>query len=313
MHPSSREESWFSSTFVQVCRYFRARRDSTDTSFRENPPPLPSTKSAFLHLDGTKVVERVIGIGGTGIVIERRQYALKIPRILRPIEVDGVPVATGRLTPEEGNYDERPDLIRSIQDEKAIYRRLGNHPGIVRCVNLSSEHPSIKMYLMKSGDLRHYLAETRPEKSTQLSWLVSMAHTMLYIHECRIIIADIRLDNLLLADDLSVKFSDFGESVMMPLDWDLNGSDDLGFSIMTDIGQFGAVMFEIVTGQKCRFDLAQGRREPGDLYTWPRRDSLPSTTNTWLGHIIEKCWTQETTSAKDLAAELDEEKGSEVE
>ncbi|EEQ35469.1 conserved hypothetical protein [Microsporum canis CBS 113480] len=276
MYPSSREKSWFSSTFVQVCRCFRARRDSTYTSFRENPPPLPSTKSAFLHLDGTKVVERVIGIGGTGIVIERRQYALKIPRILRPIEVDGVPVATGRLTPEEGNYDERPDLIRSIQDEKAIYRRLGDHPGIVRCFNLSSDDPSIQMYLMKNGDLRHYLAETRPEKSIQLS-------------------------------------CDFGESVMMPLDWDLNGSDDLGFSIMTDIGQFGAVMFEIVTGQRCRFDLAQGQREPGDLYTWPRRDSLPSTTNTWLGHIIEKCWTQEITSAKDLAAELDEEKGSEVE
>lgn len=257
-------------------------------------------------------MERVIGIGGTGIVIERRQYALKIPRILRPIEVDGVPVATGRLTPEEGNYDERPDLIRSIQDEKAIYRRLGDHPGIVRCFNLSSSDASIQMDLMKNGDLRHYLAETWPEKSTQLSWLASVAHTMSYIHGHRIIIADIRLDNLLLTDDLCVKFSDFGESAMMPLDWDLNGSDDLGFSIMTDIGQFGAVMFEIVTGQTCKFDLAQGRREPGDLYTWPRQDSFPSTINTWLGHIIEKCWTQEITSAKDLATELDKEKVGEV-
>lgn len=115
------------------------------------------------------------------------------------------------------------------------------------------------------------------EKST---WLALMAHTMSYIYRRRIIIADIRLDNLLLTDDLCVKFSDFGESKMMPLDWDLNGSDDLGFSIMTDIGQFGAVMFEIVTGQRCRFNLALGRREPGALYTWPPRDSLPSTANT---------------------------------
>ncbi|KKZ61923.1 hypothetical protein EMCG_00485 [[Emmonsia] crescens] len=308
-YPSSREKSWLSSTFVWVCMCFGVRRDSTYTSFREKPSTLPSTKSAFLHLDGTKVVERVIGIGGTGVVIERRQYALKIPRILRPIEIDGVPVATGRLTPEEGNYDERPDLIRSIQDEKAIYQRLGDHSGIVRCFNLSSGDASIQMDLMKNGDLRYYLAQKRPEKSTQLSWLASMAHTMSYIHECLIIIADIRLDNLLLTDDLCVKFSDFGESVMMPLDWDLNGSDDLGFSIMTDIGQFGAVMFEIVTGQACKFDLTQGRREPGDLYTWPRRDSLPSTTNTWLGHVIEKCWTEGITSAKDIAAELDNENG----
>lgn len=307
MHPSSQRRSWFSSTFVRACGCFRARKDSAYTS-SEKPLSLPLTKSAFLHLDGARVVERVIGIGGTGIVIERRQYALKIPRISRPIEIDGVPVATGRLTPEEGDYDERPDLIRSIQEEKAIYRRLGHHPGIVRCFNLSSEHPSIQMDFMKNGDLRRYLAEKRPGKSTQLSWLASMAHTMSYIHECRIIIADIRLDNLLLTDDLCIKFSDFGESKMMPLDWDLNGSDDLGFSIMTDIGQFGAVMFEIVTGQRCRFDLVQGQREQGDLYTWPQRDSLPSTANTWLGHIIEKCWTQGITSAKDLAAELDQEK-----
>ncbi|KAK2812763.1 hypothetical protein FQN50_001092 [Emmonsiellopsis sp. PD_5] len=313
MHPSSSEKNWFTSTFVQACRYFGIGRDSPYPSFCEKPSSLPSTVSAFLHLDGTRVVERVIGLGGTGIVVEQGQYALKIPRILRPIEVDGVPVATGRLTPEPGNYDERPDLIHSIQDEKAIYRRLGDHPGIVRCFNLSSDDPSIQMDLMKNGDLRHYLAEKRPEKSTQLSWLTSMAHTMSYIHGYRIIIADIRLDNLLLTEDMCVKFCDFGESAMMPLDWDLNGTDDLGFSILTDIGQFGAVMFEIVTGQKCKFDLAQGRREPGDLYTWPPRDSLPSTTNTWLGNIIEKCWTRGITSAKDLAAELDKEKAREVE
>ncbi|KAK2806104.1 hypothetical protein FQN51_008057 [Onygenales sp. PD_10] len=283
--------------------YTQADQDPIDMhpSSRETPPSLPLTVSAFLHLDGTRVVGRVIGLGGTGIVIERGQL------------VDGVPMSTGRLTPEPGNYDERPDLIRSIQDEKAIYRRLGDHPGIVRCFDLSSDDPSLQMDLMKNGDLRHYLAEKRPKKSTQLSWLASMAHTMSYIHGCRIIIADIRLDNLLLTEDLCVKFSDFGESAMMPLDWDLNGSDDVGFSIMTDIGQFGAVMFEIVTGQRCKFDLAQGWREPGDMYTWPRRDSLPSTINVWLGHIIEECWTRGITSAKDLAAELDREKVSELE
>ncbi|EEP77298.1 predicted protein [Uncinocarpus reesii 1704] len=127
----SREKSWFSSVRVRVCN-FRAERDSTLTSFHEKPPSLPSTKSVFLHLDGTKVVERVTGVGGTGIVIDQRPYALKIPRISRPIEIDGVPVATGRLTPEGGDYNERPDLIHSIQDEKAVYQRLGDHPGMAR-------------------------------------------------------------------------------------------------------------------------------------------------------------------------------------
>ena len=273
---------------------------------------MSSTQSVFLHLDGTKVVERVIGIGGTGIIIEQGQYALKIPRISRVIEIDGVSVATRRLTPKEGDYDERPDLISSIEDEKAIYKRLGDHPGIVRCYNLSSADHSIRMDLMKNGDLRHYLAETRPLKKTQLYWLSKMAQTMAYIHEHRIIIADIRLDNLLLDDDLSVKFTDFGESTLMSLDWDLDGPDDLGYSLMTDIGQFGAVMFEIVSGQKCIFDLMQDWKEPGDCFTWPRRDSLPSTSNIWLGHIVEECWTQGIKSAKDLAAKLDNEQVHEM-
>ena len=262
----------------------------------------------YVHLDGTRVEERVIGQGAKGMVLMQGQYALKIPLLTRILQIDGVPVESGRLTPQEGDYDERPDLIAAIQDEKAIYRRLGDHPGIVRCYDLSSADHSIRMDLMKNGDLRHYLAEIRPEKKTQLDWLSKMARTTAYIHEHRIIIADICLDNLLLDDDLSIKFIDFGESTIMPLDWNLDRPGDLGYLLLNDIGQFGAAMFEIVTGQKCRFDLMQDWKEPGDPFTWPRRDSLPSTSGAWLGQIIEQCWTQGITSAKDLAEQLDNER-----
>lgn len=266
-----------------------------------------SNESVLLHLDGTRVTERVIGQGGTGIIIQQGQYALKLPRISRHTKIDGVAVEVGRLTPEEGNYDERAPLIESIEVEKAIYKRLGDHGGIVHCHNLESTGVSIQMDLM-NGDLRHYLAQNRPERKTQLSWLTKMAHTMAYIHQNRIIIADIRLDNLLLDDDLTVKFCDFGESTLMPLDWDLDGTDDLGFSVLTDIGQFAAVMYEVITGLKCKFDLSLDRKEPDNLYVCPRRDRLPSTDSIWLGHVIDKCWTQAFTSAKELAAELDQER-----
>jgi serine/threonine protein kinase len=263
-----------------------------------------SINAEFLHLDGTKVVERIIGIGGTGIVIQQGQYALKIPRISRDIEVDGVPVTNGRLTPVEGDYDERPDRIRSLEDEKAIYRRLDDHHGIVRCYNLSSAHHSIQMALMENRDLRHYLAKARPGRKMQLSWLTEMARTMAYIHYRRVIVADIRLDNLLLDDNLAVKFTDFGESTMMPLDWNLEGTDDLGFSILSDIGQFGAVMYEIVTGREYKFVIWNAA---GKSPAWPRRDDLAPTSDIWLGHIIEKCWTRGFRSAEDLAIELDKE------
>ena len=267
-------------------------------------------KAEFSHLDGTRVVEKIIGVGGTGIIIQQGRYALKIPRISREIEHDGVPVMNERSTPNEGDYDERPNLLSAIDDEKAIYRRLGDHPGILSCYNLSSSEHSIQMALMKNGDLRHYLAETRPERKQQLSWLTQMAHTMAYVHNRRIILADIRSENLLLDDDLAIKFADFGNSTLMPLEWDLDGCDDLGFSISTDIGQFGAVMLEIVTGQECKFDIFQDWKEAGDSSAWPSRESLPSTQEIWLGDVVEKCWTQGYESAKDLVAELEKKAAS---
>lgn len=266
-----------------------------------------SVIAEYLHLDGTRVEDNIIGVGGTGIVIQQGEYAIKIPRVSRVIEVDGAPVIQGRLTPEDGDHDVRTDLVKSLENEKAIYRRLGDHHGIVRCYNPSSAHHSIRMARMANGDLRHYLAERRPERRQQLSWLREMANTIAYVHSRCVIIADVRLDNFLLDDNFSVKLFDFSESTLMPVGWNLEGTDDLGFSILTDIGQFGAVMFEIVTGQQCSFDIMQDWKEVGDESTWPRRSSLPSTSDIWLGHIIEKCWTQKFISAKDLAGELETE------
>ncbi|KIV84238.1 hypothetical protein PV11_00029 [Exophiala sideris] len=252
----------------------------------------------FVHLDGTRVTEKIIGVGGTGIVIQHGQRALKIPRLSRDIGNDGMLLVDESSTPNEGDYDIRSDLLLALERERAIYTRLGGHHGIVRCHNLSSTDHSIMMDIMVNGDLRHYLAQyPRPEEQQILSWLTTMAQTLTYIHDRRVIVADIRLDNLLLDEKLAIHFVDFGESTLMPLEWDLNGCDSDGYSVMTDLGQFGAVMFEIVTGQGCKFDLSHDWRGVGDL---------PSTSEVWLGHIIEKCWKQGFKSAKVLATELEE-------
>ncbi|KIW25605.1 uncharacterized protein PV07_08771 [Cladophialophora immunda] len=116
---------------------------------------------------------------------------------------------------------------------------------------------------------------------------------MAYIHEHRIIIADIRLDNLLLDDTLAINFCDFGESTSMPLEWDLHNTGELGYLILADIGQFGAVIYRIITG--C-----------------PRRDDLPSTEAVWLGLTIEDGWTLAFECSKELAAALDQVKPPEV-
>ena len=263
-------------------------------------------ETILLHLDGTPVIEKVIGRGQDGIVVERGQYAVKLPRIIRYTKIDGVPVDVEPVTPNEGECGARPPLTEVFQYEKAIYQRLGNHYGIVRCYNLESTDISIEMELM-GGNLRHYLANNRPEQGTRLAWLATIAHTMAYIHEHRTIITDLCLENLLLDknDATKVKICDFSESALMPLEWDFTGTDEFGFSILTDIGQFGAVMYEVVTGHRCTYDLTADSRAPEHMYTCPRRNRLPSTNDVWLGRIIHKCWTQAYRSARQLASELE--------
>lgn len=259
----------------------------------------------YLNLDGTTVTGEILGVGGSGLIIRQGQFAVKIPRLWLTVDVP----EDGRLTPEEGGFDMRQFRIDQIEREKAIFRRLEACPGIVPCFDLALSDISIRMNYMKNGDLRNYVARRKPDKQTQLSWLTDIAHTLADIHRYRVIVADLRSDNFLLDDDLSIKFTDFGESSLMPLDWNMKEPNEDGESASTDIGNFGAVMFEIITGQHCKLDLLQDWKEPGDPFTWPRRGSLPSTDGLWLGAIIEACWTQGSfTSADELAAALHKER-----
>ncbi|KAL2007737.1 hypothetical protein VTN00DRAFT_7719 [Thermoascus crustaceus] len=98
--------------------------------------------------------------------------------------------------------------------------------------------------------------------------------------------------NFILDSDLSIKFCDFTESSIMPLHVNMETADDNGYPIQTDIGQLGAVMYEIVTGERCEFGLFKDLSPEVGRATWPRREALPSTRNIWLGRVIEKCWTE---------------------
>jgi hypothetical protein len=72
-----------------------------------NSLAMSSITVAFLHTDSREVVEHVVGVGGTGLVIQRGQFALKIPLLRREVKmVDGERII-GRLTPEAGDYYDR--------------------------------------------------------------------------------------------------------------------------------------------------------------------------------------------------------------
>lgn len=210
----------------------------------------------------------IIGEGGSGVVIRREKFAIKLPQSYR----------SGQNEDEQG----------VIQREEDVYRRLGDCEGVVQILNLSG--PGIEMVWMVNGDLRNYLDKHQAPPLLQLTWFRQMARSLACIHDRRVIVADIATRNFLVATDLSVKFSDFTESSLFELDSDIHITDDNGYSIYTDIGQLGAVFYEVIMSKKCDFDLYEGQPLSPASAVWPRRVSLPNTQRVWLGEIIEKCW-----------------------
>ena len=76
----------------------------------------------------------------------------------------------------------------------------------------------------------------------------------------------------------------------MPADVNMDEAEDSGYSVQTDIGQFGAVMYEVVTGKSYDFDLFKGQDDGALFPRFPLEDELPSTEDIWLGSVIRKCW-----------------------
>ncbi|RMD44600.1 hypothetical protein DV735_g506, partial [Chaetothyriales sp. CBS 134920] len=273
--------------------------------------PIPTE---FVHVDGSKVTDKIIGIGGTNIVVEQGIYAVKLPRLSRFFAPDGVSVLIDQSRPPgKGGYDYRGQLINALENEKAIYRRLGPHDGITPCFNPSSTEPSVQLLRMGQS-LRSYLGDAndsnnnRPERKRQLAWAIQLAETLAHIHSRGVIVGDISPSNILLEreDEASsgVRFVDFSESSLMAPDWDRQSPDAYGYSVLSDIAQLGAVIFLLVTGRPCKFSLEEDAQDPSGPLAWPRRDSLPETDGVWLGDLVDKCWTKGFASADGLAAAL---------
>lgn len=239
----------------------------------------------FLDPTGRPIPEaQLLGYGRSGVVILEGKMAVKLP--LRYLYTSD---------------DEVTDNTMVIQREQKVYQHLGHCEGVVPYIGFSEE--STQLAFMENGDLRSYLSRKRPSKALQLSWFRQMALALSYIHDRSVIVADIACRNILLDSDLSIKFCDFTESTIMSPDTNMETDDDNGYSIHTDIGQLGKVFYEVITGKDCGFNLHENDASRATL---PRRDTLPSTQDIWLGSIIEKCWTPGAyRNASSLVEDLD--------
>jgi len=121
---------------------------------------------SYQKYEGIPLQEAIVGLGRTGLVIRHHENALKIPRIYRNPHASLEEREIEDITKEQN--------IMFLENEKEVYLRLGNHDGIVRCINLSEE--GIEMVYMKNGSL--YLELRKPPNHLVSRWILQLAKTI---------------------------------------------------------------------------------------------------------------------------------------
>lgn len=189
----------------------------------------------------------------------------------------------------------------NIKAEKLIYEKLRSCEGVVPC--LDAPDLILRLPYREQGTLRSYLrAHNNVDFCTRVSWMQQIAATLARIHDRGVAVVDLSTSNLLLTPDLQLEFCDFGVSTTISYD-DAGQALDCPYSFENDIGDCGAVFYEILMGTEIEFIVDD---DPSARTWWPDRSSLPSTSNLLLGHIIEACWTKGTfSSAHELSKLID--------
>lgn len=100
--------------------------------------------------------------------------------------------------------------------EIQIYNRLGDH---ISCTS-ASEH-GVELEFAKQDDLESYIkANTEPQVSTKINWVLSLTETLSYVHSRRVFVDEIALRNILVVEG-HLKRADFGQSVLLPITADV--------------------------------------------------------------------------------------------
>ncbi|PGH21453.1 serine/threonine protein kinase [Polytolypa hystricis UAMH7299] len=180
--------------------------------------------------------------------------------------------------PEEGNPDTaymNETNIDALVNEGNVYRRLGQHKGILQCFQIT-EH-SIELAFANQGDLMKYIEQNPPPTDKlRLEWIRCLADAFAYVHSRRVVVDDIHTGNILIHNNRP-QLSDFNQSFLLPLDTDMEHFSAHGTNPEIEILHLSCSKF--------KYDYF-------DREHWPGLDELPSTDGILAETIIRKCWTK---------------------
>jgi Leucine-rich repeat (LRR) protein len=96
-----------------------------------------------------------------------------------------------------------------------------------------------------------------------------------------VLVCDIALRNLLLADDYTIRAIDFANSSLHPVEEVGELKDPDGYTSTVDILHVTNVIYSLSSWKKLQVDCIQ-------IEEWPKAEELPSTLDLQLGNVIAR-------------------------
>ena len=223
------------------------------------------------YVDGQTVEDdlEIIGVGAEGyVLLVSPDAVLKIPRM--------------DFNPNDSYRDD--DSIATFEHEKAVYKQLGDIPGVARCLDTSPRGITLEYY--DGGDLYTYIY-LQPEVclNQKRRWILQLLDAVGGCHRARVFNIDIQPQNLVIANDSTLRMIDFTQAIIFPEGTDMEQVvDDLNYSMRIELFNLGCLIYSIMSWTNYYNDWNYV------LQPWPDRASLPSTVGLPYGTLIEACW-----------------------
>ncbi|GAB1727125.1 hypothetical protein NU195Hw_g8042t1 [Hortaea werneckii] len=243
--------------------------------------------NCILLVDGTRInVADLIGNGLDSFLIRKGHHVLKIPKLYGRLQSDGTIEADGDNDFQSGRLD----------TEKQVYGRLHGTPGIAKCIERTRNGILLKYY--PNGALNEYMARSPPpSKSWRWKWILQATESIAGCHERGVLVFDIALRNILLADDFSLRLIDFSNSSLAPTTEDITLAEIDGSTVKLDLLHLANVIYSIWTWQEFTVDCAMESE-------WPEVNLLPDLEGLEVAQVVRNCWERKYAAIEELVSEV---------
>jgi len=227
------------------------RRNVLARTSREARAPVAPDRFGSVRIRGHRCVQRLAVGGSSSVFLAEHECTgqLRVLKIFRqvPDVVEGT-----------GTFD------RFLREYELVAHL--DHPNIARIydIGVADDHLFLAMEYFPGGDLRSRMRDPLPWP-TALTYLRQLAEALAALHEIGVLHRDVKPGNVLLREDGSLAFIDFGLARQVGLESDITGEGAIfgtphymspeqghgqALDERSDLYSLGVVLYEMLTGEK---------------------------------------------------------------